>query len=342
MADPACNICLIFTAYESHAEASLNTLISAVHGPVQVLALAIAGIWIVWVGVQATVGTLDLAGALKQIFFLVLGFGCYMGLNSGLIGEVYKASVNVMGGLSSTVMGNGASGLSGMSSLLSSVEQGIGGVFKIGMAIMGAGGWSEVIQNTAYGVALLLPYVILLILFLSHTAVSLFRLTLILGVSPFLVAMAAFPFGRGLVVAGVRTIVGSIITMLCVSVVFSLVIGSVEALGVTGDDKINVAQYINLGTGDFLLALIMGWLGAALVSEAVNIAGQVSSSVLGTVSAGIMSAGAMRGGSMGVSAGRMAAGAAGRVGGMMHEKTWSSDKPRPGDIIQSSRGSGGS
>jgi hypothetical protein len=80
--------------------------------------------------------------------------------------------------------------------------------------------------------------------------------------------------------------------------------------------------------------MIMGWLGAALISEAVNIAGQVSSSVLGTVSAGIMSAGAMRGAAMGGSAARSGAGAMGKVGGYLHKKSWGK---APGGIIDSSK-----
>lgn len=335
MANATCNICTIFSAYQSHAQATLDTLVSAVQGPIQTIVIAIAGIWIVWLGIQTLVGSLDTAAALKQIFFVALGFGCFLGLQGGLIGEVFTASVNVMGGVASQVMGESGSGLSGLSALLRGVESGIGGVFNIATAIMGAGGWSDAIQNTVYGIALLLPYVILLVLFLAHTAVSLFRLTLILGISPFLVGMAAFPFGRNLIAAGARTIIGSIMTMLCVSIVFSLVIASVEALGVTGDADIDPSAYIDLSSGQFLLALIMGWLGAALISEAVNIAGQVSSSVLGTVSAGIMSAGAMRGASIGVSAGRSAAGVAGRAGGVMHEKTWASSQARPGSIVSS-------
>jgi hypothetical protein len=335
VATSSCNICTIFTAYQSHAESTLDTLVTAVHGPFQAIIVGVVGMWVVWVGIQVFVGTLDLAGALKQVFFLVLGFGCFIGLKGGLIGEAFNVSVNIMGGLSSEIMGQGGSGLSGLDALLQGVETGIGGIFQIATTIMGAGGWTDAPKYILYGVALLLPYVILLVLFLAHTAVSLFRLTLILGVSPFLVGMAAFPFGRNLIGAGVRTILGSIVTMLCVSIVFSLVIASVEGLGVTGDATQNAEEYIDLTSGSFRLALIMGWLGAALISEAVNMAGQVSSSVLGTVSAGIMSAGAMRGASIGVSAGRAAAGFTGQGGQTMHDKNWSSIRPRPGGIIES-------
>lgn len=332
----SCNICTIFTAYQTHAESTLDTLVNAVHGPFLGILISLVGMWVIWIGYQVLIGTLDLAGALKQVFFMVFGFAVYAGLKGGLIGQVFDASVNVMGGLASTLMGEGGSGLSGLNALLKGVEDGIGGVFAIATTIMSSGSWSEVFVNTVYGVALLLPYVILLILFLAHTSVALFRLTLIMGISPFIVGMAAFPFGRNLIGAGVRTVLGSIVTMLCVTMVFSLVIASVKGLGITGaGGEIDPDTYIDLSSGSFLLALIMGWLGAALISEAVNMAGQVSSAVLGTVSAGIMSAGAMRGASMGASAGRMAAGAAGRVGGFMHEKTWSQDTPRPGRVIES-------
>ncbi|WP_297842011.1 type IV secretion system protein [uncultured Roseibium sp.] len=334
MAETSCNICAIFEAYQSHAGSTLDTLVTAVHGPFQAILLSLVGGWILWSGIQVFLGTLDFASALKQAIFMVLGFGVYKGVDGGLIQTVFDASVNVMGGLASTLMDGGGSGLSGLSALLKAVETGIGGVFNIATTIMGAGGYLPAPKYILYGVALLLPYVILLVLFLAHTAVSLFRLTVILGMSPFLVGMAAFPFGRNLIGAGVRTIIGSIVTMLCVTMVFSLVIASVKGLGVTADAQVDPEAYIDLTSGKFLLAMIMGWLGAALISEAVNIAGQVSSSVLGTVSAGIMSAGAMRGAAMGGSAARSGAGAMGKVGGYLHKKSWGK---APGGIIDSSK-----
>ena len=219
-----------------------------------------------------------------------------------------------------------------MKALLQSVEDGIGGVFHIVSTIMSSGSWTQQIVNTVYGVALLIPYVILLVLFLAHAAVSLFRLTLICGMSPFLVGLAAFPFGRNLVGAGIRTIIGSIATMLCVTLVFSLVVKSVEALGFVTNADTDPSAFIDLSSGQFLLALIMGWLGAALISEAVNIAGQISSAVLGSVSAGIVAAGAIRGASMGASAARNAAGAAGRTATMARDRLRASQRPRPGSI----------
>ena len=327
-----CNTCAIFDAYQEHASASLDTLVSAVQGPFQVIVVALAGGWAIWIGIQIFVGTLDLATALKQIFFLVLGFGVFLGMQGGLIGEVFDASVNVMGGLSAEIMGGGGEGVSGLKALLQSVEDGIGGVFHIVSTIMSSGSWTQQIVNTVYGVALLIPYVILLVLFLAHAAVSLFRLTLICGMSPFLVGLAAFPFGRNLVGAGIRTIIGSIATMLCVTLVFSLVVKSVEALGFVTNADTDPSAFIDLSSGQFLLALIMGWLGAALISEAVNIAGQISSAVLGSVSAGIVAAGAIRGASMGASAARNAAGLTGRTATTARERLRASQRPRPGSI----------
>lgn len=339
MAASSCNICEIFSAYQAHADTTLGSLVNAVHGPFEAIILSLVGGWILWAGMQVFLGTLDFAGALKQAIFMVLGFGVYKGVDGGLISDVFDACVNVMGGLSSTMMDGGGAGLSGLDALLLAVETGIGGVFNIATTIMGSGSWGKQIVNTFYGVALLLPYVILLVLFLAHTSVSLFRLTLILGVSPFLIGMAAFPFGRNLIGAGVRTIIGSIVTMLCVTMVFSLVIASVKGLGVTADAEVDAETYIDLTSGKFLLAMIMGWLGAALISEAVNIAGQVSSSVLGTVSAGIMSAGAMRGAASGASmataGARGAAPHAADMAGKAFSGTRSKRFLRPGGIIDS-------
>lgn len=330
-----CTTCQIFEAYQTHAQSSMDTLVAAVHGPFLAITLSLVGIWATWIGIQMFIGTLDMASALKQVFFLVLGFGVFLGIQGGLIGQVFNACIDVMGGLSSAIMG-GSGGTSGMTSLLTLVEESIVTVFDAAVAIMGSGSaWTgEVFVTVIYGIALIIPYMFLLILFLSHSAVSLFRLTLIFGVSPFLIGMSAFPFGRNLIGAGVRTIVGSIATMLCITTVFSIVVSSVTALGIGAEADMNPDEYMDLGSGRFLLALIMGWLGTALISEAVNIAGQLSNSILGTVSAGILSAGAMRGGAIGMSAGRTAAGYGGKVGGVLHDKVWEKPKPRPGHILE--------
>ncbi|MEC9401096.1 hypothetical protein GFK91_29250 (plasmid) [Roseibium aggregatum] len=337
MADSSCNLCTIFSAYQDHAESVLGNLVSAVHGPFLAIMIALIAFWVVWIGIQVLIGTLDLAGALKQVFFMILGFGVYQALEGGaLIQKMFETSVDVMGGLSSALMSKGGSTSTGLSGLLQDIENGISSVIDAGVVIMKSGEFynGSILITAIYGIALIVPYIFLLILFLAHTCVSLFRLTLIFGMSPFLVGMSAFPFGRNLVGAGVRTIIGSIATMLCVTTVFAIVNASVTVLKIGAEDDMNVENYIDLTSGKFLLALIMGWLGSALISEAVNIAGQISSAVLGSVSAGIMAAGAMRGGAMGASVGRAAAGATGKLGGYLHRKTW---EKAPGGIIDSSK-----
>lgn len=330
----ACSVCDVYQAYQTHATTVLDRLTDAVAGPLTVIVIALAGVWILWVGIQMFVGTLDLAGALKQIFFLAFGFGVFLGVSGGMVGEVFQAAVDVMGDLSATIMGEGG-GAGGMTALLSVVEEAIRQVFNTATVIMGSGSaWdSQFYLSILYGIALLIPYMLLLILFLAHSAVALLRLTLICGLSPLLVALSAFPFGRNLIGAGVRTVIGSITTMLCVTTVFSIVVSSVTDLGIGAEDNMNPSEYIDFTSGRIILALVMGWLGAALTSEAVNIAGQVANSVLGSVSAGIVAAGAMRGGSLTASGARTAAGFIGDMGTANRERMWS--KPRPGGMISS-------
>jgi len=322
MSNAACYTCDVFEQYQAHAGTELLDLVTVIKGPLIWLVIAIAGLWIVWVGFQVIIGSLDWANALKQAFFLAFGLAVFQGVTGGLIEEVFDAAVGILGSLCGAIMGN-AGGATGITALMTAVENNLNGIFSLVSAFFGGSGWDVIgaITNAVFGIVLLIPYLLLLILFLAHTAVALFRITLICGISPFIIALGAFPFGRNLIGAGVRTIIGSIVTMVAITTVFSIIIGSVDQLQVLEkQNDLGPSDFATLTSGPYLLALILGWLGVALVSEAVNIAGQISQSVLGSVSAGVISGGSMRGASMATGAARSASGLAGAALGGARER----------------------
>lgn len=100
MAEAACNICAIFKAYQTHAQTTLETVVTAIHGPFLGLVAAMIGGWIVWTGIKVLIGRFELGEALRQAIFLVLGFGIYKALASGaLVVTIFTTTVNMMGGL---------------------------------------------------------------------------------------------------------------------------------------------------------------------------------------------------------------------------------------------------
>lgn len=216
-----------------------------------------------------------------------------------------------------------------MSLLLSTVEDAVMKVFHLVSTFIGEGSvWNGAIfVRLLFGAALLIPYFLLLIQFLAHTSVSLFRITLACGLSPFIVALSAFPFGRQLFMQGVRTIVSAIATMICVTLVFAVVIKSVEILDIGGDAAISPTEVASMFSGPFMATLIMGWISAAFISEAVSVAGSMAGALLGSTGAGIMTGGTVRGGKAGASMGVKGAGAVGRAAGASRDRIWGKDKP---------------
>lgn len=330
MAEAACNICAIFEAYQEHAETTLETVVKAIHGPFLGLVTVMIGGWVVWTGIKVLLGRFELGEALRQAIFLVLGFGVYMALASGeLVKTVFTNTVNMMGGLASLTLDAQSVGYSGMDALLKAIEEVISQIWNIATALIGSGGsgfWASVtgigatILGIVFALGLLVPYLVLLVLFLSHTAVALFRVTLVLGMSPFVVGMASFPFGRDLAGSATRTLTAAIVTMVSMAMVFALVKESIGAIGITATgENIEVGEWLDLASGKYLLALIMGWLGVALISEAASLAGQLTGVLYNGASAGTLSKSALRpaargAGAVGSFAGGMAARGAGVAG----------------------------
>lgn len=324
----SCVTCSVFDAMVGNSSEYMNQLVSNIQGPLTALVVSMACIWVVLLGVRVVMGAMPAIEATIQFMYLVLGFGCFVGLQAGLIQTVFDASIGLLGGLSSAVIGGGDSGLSGLSSLLSSMEGAVMKVFHLVSAFIGDGSWyfGAKIVRLLFGVALLVPYFLLMIQFLAHTSISLFRITLACGLSPFIVALSAFPFGRQLFMQGIRTIVSAIATMICVTLVFSIIIKSVEVLDIGGDVDIAPDDVINIFNGPFLATLIMGWISAAFISEAVSVAGSMAGALLGSTGAGIMTGGTVRGGKAGASA-------AGRMGGKAYGKYKEyRNKDKPGTI----------
>ena len=145
------------------------------------------------------------------------------------------------------------------------IESQITKVITIVSIFIGEPSWAgsiSYVMRAIYGFFLLVPYGLLLILFLAQTATCLFRITLICGLSPFIVALSGFPFGSGLYAQAIRTLISAIATMLAVTLVFSIVTKCFDVLNIGGDASLSPDDFATLTSGPFLLALIMGvaWL----------------------------------------------------------------------------------
>lgn len=333
-----CTTCSVFEAFVSNSSSFVDQMVSDVQGPMTALLIAMAGVWIVWLGLQITMGALDAPHTIKQLVFFVLGFGVFMGVDT-ITATVFDTAISVLGGLSASITGFSGEGTSGISSLLMAVETEISKVITIVSIFVGepSGVWGTVafVMRAIYGIALLIPFGLLLVLFLSQTATCLFRIALICGLSPFVVAMSAFPFGAGLFAQAIRTLIGAITTMLAVTLVFSLVTKCFDILQIGGESSLSPDEFASLASGPYLLALLMGWLGCALMSEAISVAGSVAGAMLGSVGAGTLTARGLQGAQGGIALTRWGLGGAFNAGKEIIGKIGGSGKgnsPKAGDI----------
>lgn len=303
----SCVTCSVFEAYVSNSSDYLDLMVSNIQSGVVSVVIAVGGAWIAVSGYKVVMGSKNVILFIQEFAAFVICVGILSTIDS-LTGTVFQTCISVMGGLSSAITGFGGNGTSALGSVLQAAEESIIKVFVIVGTFIGDAGWSfSIFTRTLYGIALILPYGLLLILFLSHTAISLFRITMIVGLSPIIVAFTSFPFGRDVFGAGIRTLVSAILTMLSVTLVFSIVVKSLDALQIGADSSVSPDEFGNLTSGPYLVALFMGWLGTALLHEAVAIAGSVGSAALGSIGAGVISGGSTRAMN---SAGRGAYGAA--------------------------------
>ncbi|WP_319567010.1 type IV secretion system protein [Cohaesibacter marisflavi] len=282
-----CTTCTVFEAFVDNSSGFVDQMVSNVEGPLTGLVIAIATVWIVWVGIQVVLGSLDVPHAVKQVVFMVLGFGAFLGVES-IVSAVFDTTISVLGGLSASITGYSGAGTNGISSLLMAIESQITKVITIVSIFIGEPSWAgsiSYVMRAIYGFFLLVPYGLLLILFLAQTATCLFRITLICGLAPFIVALSGFPFGSGLYAQAIRTLISAIATMLAVTLVFSIVTKCFDVLNIGGDASLSPDDFATLTSGPFLLALIMGWLGCALMSEAISISGSIAGAMLGSVGA---------------------------------------------------------
>lgn len=145
-----------------------------------------------------------------------------------------------------------------------------------------------------YAIALVLPYLLVVIVYGSQTLVSIFRVLFLATISPYL--MLAFGFGwfRQEAVAGVRTLLASFLVLWAATISVAVLVYGVVKLGANAQEQImNAKEGISIFNEQYLLILVLGWAGTALLTEATGMANSITRSSLTNTAAGVMTAGIM-------------------------------------------------
>lgn len=279
-----CLSCGIAEGFVNTSGAFLDRLLGNVSGPMLVLMGAIAAGWIVIQGFKLALGTANIIEFLQNLLFLAAGFGLVEAMTLGFVSEIYDNTLNMMFSAAAMAMGESAGSTPGstVSLLIYTIERAlVAPINMVGNMIENASVF-DLFQVFLYGGLILFPLLIMLIFFIKHAVVGLFRITIVAILSPFIVGMSAFPFGRQMWKAAINATIASILVLFAVSAAFGLVIDVIGAP--LRQMAMQAPNEIAADFGQLLGAIIFCWGGLFLVTESQSIAATLAGSALSAVS----------------------------------------------------------
>lgn len=215
--------------------------------------------------------------------------------SQSIILAVFDTTITIMGSASSVVLEEAIQSsqvpetIQGLARLSAVAENGMSKVTAIAFAIADTGSLTNPLKYL-YAILLLVPYFILMILYLSQTVIAIFRVTIVAAFSPFLLLTFGFGWGRQMTVAGLKTLLASIIVLFSSSLALGLIMYGVSSLDILNPNN-DVDELASLANPTFFIALALGWMGSAFMTEAVGMANSITGSALSNTSAGILTAG---------------------------------------------------
>lgn len=294
-----CFTCEIVTEYVSLANRFTQDLSAVLVDPMQVLFFALVGLWVVIHGLKMILGQADIAAFGKEFIFVFIAWILLSGQGPGLVNSIYTASLSVMGSAASVALSVGEagqssvrpSGLAGMTALVEKAETGVMQVF----GLAGQLARKTNLTNTlpiVYAIALIIPYFLLLVVYFSQVVVSIFRIMMLAVFSPYLMLGFGFGWGRGMAVSGLRTLISSFMVLFASTAALAVVMYGVTALDV-GDPAMFDQDDISMNNTGLLLAMALGWMGTAFMTEATGLANSISGSALTNNATSVIAGGAM-------------------------------------------------
>lgn len=236
------------------------------------------------------------------------GFTAIMDLVGNGASMVFKAAVGPNNAAS-------ISGEGGMTGLVCSTEQSLKTVFGIGMDIFNKANALD-LHYYLYAILLVLPYILIFVLYVSKTVVTIFRALFIATIFPYLIMAFGSGFLRAQFKAGFNTLIATFLVFMAATISVGLTIYGVNLLAT----MITIEKEISILNEQYLVILILGWAGSALMTEGIGLANSITGSSLSNTAAGVMTAGVMGTGaavaSKAMSPAKMAMGAAGGVAGV--------------------------
>ncbi|MGK2742633.1 type IV secretion system protein [Tepidicaulis sp. LMO-SS28] len=309
--DNACFTCDVVNEYVTLANAFTQDLSEVLVDPMWVIFLSLAGLWVTIHGIKMILGKADLLSLAHEFVFVVIAATLMAGQGPTLVNQVYSTSLSVMGGAAGAVLSTasisektgvssadaevapGASGISnvdGMQKLVWVAETGVKKVFALATEVMAESSLTNP-GPILYAILLALPYVLLLVVYFAQVVVSIFRVMMFAALSPILMMLLAFGWGRGMAMTGIKTLFASFMVLFGATVALAVCLYGVKALAVADYDASTPTDVLSLTSSTLWVAMILGWLGTAFMAEATGMANSIAGSQLTNQAAAVITAG---------------------------------------------------
>ncbi|WP_143589766.1 hypothetical protein [Thalassospira mesophila] len=236
------------------------------------------------------------------MFFITIGAGLLSSQGAILVNLIYNTSLATMGGAAAVVLkaaataGGEANDLikessadyTGITQLVFVAEVGFRAV--IGMAFEV---WSKFslgnLMAGVYGVLIALPWLLLMVIYFSQIAVSIFRVMMLAALSPYLMMGIGFGWSRGMVVQGLKSLFAAYMVLFGATLAVGLVLYAVAALNLDGF----VDASGDLQDMKIFVPIVLGWMGFAFVTEATGMANSIAQSQFTNSAVAAMTGGAL-------------------------------------------------
>ena len=288
--DP-CFSCEAFDTFVKIGSGFTESIANLLSPGMYILFSALVGVWIVWQAALLITAKTSLLKVGHEFIPIVIASILLGSQGTSLVVTTYELGIDIMAKTSSIAFtaaneSQPVEDAKGIRVLIQTAELGIGSMFKFAQEIIGQ--WSPTNwMPLFYGLAIIIPYFLLIVSYLAQVIVAMFRMQMIAILSPFLMMAFGFNWGRQCAIQGIKTFAGSIFTLFASTCAISL--GIYAAKTVAQSDLSDVS----LTDTKFLLAVSLGIMGSALMTEGVSVANSILGTMLTNTAAGIMTAGAL-------------------------------------------------
>ena len=297
-----CFTCSMVITYANLANEYVQKLSDAILPGMRIMFASLVGLWIVLQGYKILFGMSQPQQLYTEFIYVAIGFIFLNHVGADLVNDVYQASLAVMSGASSIAFipaGTPETSPTGIIStidveeyknLISLIFTTEKAVFKVidlaSSLITNAGTWDTPIA-IFYAIILALPYFFVMVVFFAQVTIAIFRLMMLSAFSPFLMMCYAFGWGRGMAQSAIKTLISSIAVMFAVTASIAMVVYAVNKMNVSG-----LNTTLSMTNPGLVILILLGYLSAALMTEAVGIANSITGSALSNTAVGTFTAGA--------------------------------------------------